>query len=147
MWRRKQSSKPKAADKFGWIKGVLVSDYVYCAVLQFVTCGVLGSLYAKYLGGDAIYSVELGSRTGRDWLVSSLPAIYDYTAVFGVGLASAIVLLSTCVTVLTTLSMSAICTNGEVKGGGAYYLISRSLGPEFGMIHTLFLLLSCTMSW
>ena len=50
-----------------------------------------------------------------------------------VGLASVIVLLSTCVTILTTLSMSAICTNGEVKGGGAYYLISRSLGPEFGM--------------
>lgn len=61
-----------------------------------------------------------------------------------IGLASAIVLLSTCVTILTTLSMSAICTNGEVKGGGAYYLISRSLGPEFGKIQ-LFLNYMCNV--
>ena len=50
----------------------------------------------------------------------------------GIGLASVIVIISTAVTVLTAISMSAICTNGEVKGGGTYYLISRSLGPEFG---------------
>lgn len=50
----------------------------------------------------------------------------------GMGLATVIILLSAVVTTLTTLSMSAVCTNGEVKGGGAYYLISRSLGPEFG---------------
>ncbi|CAF4915537.1 unnamed protein product [Rotaria socialis] len=50
----------------------------------------------------------------------------------GIGLACVIVLISTVVTVVTSLSMSAICTNGEVKGGGTYYLISRSLGPEFG---------------
>ncbi len=36
------------------------------------------------------------------------------------------------ITVLTTLSLSAIATNTRVKGGGAYYLISRSLGVEFG---------------
>ncbi|MFW5774880.1 MAG: hypothetical protein ACOCW2_01205, partial [Chitinivibrionales bacterium] len=46
--------------------------------------------------------------------------------------ALAILLLSKSITLFTSFSISAIATNTEVKSGGAYFLISRSLGPEFG---------------
>ena len=40
--------------------------------------------------------------------------------------------LATAIAVLTSVSLSAIATNRTVRGGGDYYLISRSLGVEYG---------------
>ncbi|EGW00060.1 Solute carrier family 12 member 3 [Cricetulus griseus] len=54
------------------------------------------------------------------------------TAQAGIVLTWLIILLSVMVTSITGLSISAISTNGKVKSGGTYFLISRSLGPELG---------------
>ncbi len=50
----------------------------------------------------------------------------------GVRDALLILLAAKLITSLTAVSLAAIATNTWVKGGGAYYLISRSLGVEFG---------------
>lgn len=39
-----------------------------------------------------------------------------------------VISLANLVTFLTTISMSAVSTNGRIKGGGIYYMLSRSLG-------------------
>ena len=43
-----------------------------------------------------------------------------------------IVTISTSITFLTSLSIASIATDKQVRGGGAYYMISRSLGIETG---------------
>ncbi|MCP3916842.1 MAG: amino acid permease, partial [bacterium] len=57
-----------------------------------------------------------------------------------------IVLLANAVTLITTLSFSAIATNSRVGIGGAYYIISRSLGLEMGGAIGLPLFLSQSFS-
>jgi amino acid transporter len=67
-----------------------------------------------------VLGVILFLRTG--WVVGQvglLPAL-------------AIVVLAHAITVATALSVSAIATNMQVGAGGAYYIISRSLGLEIG---------------
>ncbi|KAK2004556.1 amino acid permease [Colletotrichum falcatum] len=102
------------------------------------------------MGGDdrraSLSAMEQTSRKSKLGVVSGvyIPVCLNIFSIlmflrFGwilgqVGLLGMLGLLVTAYVVdfLTTLSLSAIASNGEVKGGGAYYVISRSLGPEFG---------------
>jgi len=68
----------------------------------------------------SIFGVILYTRMG--WIVGSA-GLSGLAVILIVGEAAAL---------FTTLSICAICTNGTMRGGGAYYMISRTLGPEFG---------------
>ena len=50
----------------------------------------------------------------------------------GLGRSLVILTLANGISILTSISLAAIATNLKVKGGGDYYLISRTLGLEFG---------------
>jgi len=67
-----------------------------------------------------ILGVILFLRTG--WVVGNV----------GIAGAVVIVLIANLVTFATSLSIGAVATNMRVGAGGAYYLISRSLGVEIG---------------
>jgi amino acid transporter len=69
------------------------------------------------------------------------------TGMAGVGMTLVIIGMSVMCTLLTTLSMSAIATNGVVRAGGAYYMVSRSLGKEFGVSVGILLYLALSASF
>ena len=50
----------------------------------------------------------------------------------GLGRALIIIAIANAISVLTSFSLAAVATNIKVKGGGDYYLISRTLGVEYG---------------
>lgn len=57
-----------------------------------------------------------------------------------------IILAAQSITILTTFSLSAIATNTKVGSGGAYYLISRTLGVEYGGVIGIALFLAQAIS-
>lgn len=57
-----------------------------------------------------------------------------------------IIVLANVISLLTSTSLAAIATNLRVKGGGDYYLISRTLGVEFGGALGLVLFLAQSIS-
>ncbi|XP_018569114.1 solute carrier family 12 member 4 isoform X2 [Anoplophora glabripennis] len=81
----------------------------------------MGTLIGVYLPCiQNIFGVILFIRL--TWVVGTAGVIQGFLIVF----------CCCCVTMLTAISMSAIATNGVVPGGGSYFMISRSIGPEFG---------------
>ena len=57
-----------------------------------------------------------------------------------------IIAIANVISVLTSFSLAAIATNLKVKGGGDYYLISRTLGHEYGGALGLVLFLAQSVS-
>ena len=85
------------------------------------TEGKLGTFLGVYAPTIlTILGVILFLRVG--WLVGSL----------GPARLLAVVLLANCITAITAFSFSSVATNTRVGTGGAYYIISRSLGIEAG---------------
>lgn len=64
----------------------------------------------------------------------------------GLGLTLVILALANGISVLTSLSLSAVATNLRIKRSGDYYLISRTLGHEFGGAIGLVLFLAQSIS-
>ncbi|KAL5577355.1 hypothetical protein UlMin_019054 [Ulmus minor] len=84
--------------------------------------------------------VKLGTLMGVfvPCLQNILGIIYyiRFTWIVGMaGIGGSLLLVAFCglCTFLTGISLSAIATNGAMKGGGPYYLIGRALGPEVGV--------------
>ncbi len=111
--------------KLGTFSGVFVPTSLnVLSILMFLRFGfILGQSGVLGMMGKVVNPCALIMHllhcTGKSQTLT-------WVVVVGMLIASYIINL------VTTLSISAIATNGTVRGGGAYYLISRSLGPEFG---------------
>ena len=110
---------PEGDDKLGTFSGVFVPTTLnVLSILMFLRFGFI-------LGQGGV----LGMTGGLSLLAPEIPHLRVATDADEM---PAMLVICYLINLVTTLSISAIATNGTVRGGGAYYLISRSLGPEFG---------------
>lgn len=72
--------------------------------------------------------------------------LFWVVGVAGLGQTFLLLLLCCLCTFLTCISISAVATNGVVESGGAYFMISRNLGPEFGSAVGLLFYLANTVA-
>ncbi|XGW28788.1 hypothetical protein V3C99_008520 [Haemonchus contortus] len=72
--------------------------------------------------------------------------LFWVVGIAGLGQTFLLLLLCCLCTFLTCISISAVATNGVVESGGAYFMISRNLGPEFGSAVGLLFYLANTVA-
>ncbi|CAI4224503.1 unnamed protein product [Auanema sp. JU1783] len=72
--------------------------------------------------------------------------LFWVVGIAGLGQTFLLLLLCCLCTFLTCISISAVATNGVVESGGAYFMISRNLGPEFGTAVGLLFYLANTVA-
>ncbi|CAG0893458.1 unnamed protein product [Darwinula stevensoni] len=122
-----KASRPsqKGVHKMGWMEGVLVSLYN-----SFILVGIRIDVVLLMMS-MAMFVSQMPCLLNI-WGVMLFLRLTWVVGQAGIGEGLLLISASNLVTIITSVSMSAIATNGQIKGGGIYYMISRSLGAEFG---------------
>uniref|UniRef100_K3X2D1 Amino acid permease/ SLC12A domain-containing protein n=1 Tax=Globisporangium ultimum (strain ATCC 200006 / CBS 805.95 / DAOM BR144) TaxID=431595 RepID=K3X2D1_GLOUD len=133
------SSSRRSGVRFGFPRQWSGSDLSEEQLLQSAYTDLHTLAYASDDAAPRATKNELGTINGVyvPCLLNIIGVILFLRLGWGVGQAGVegimlIFVLAETQAVLTVLSACTIASNGSMQGGGSYYLISRSLGPEFG---------------